>query len=85
MFNKSNSSNSSKYRKVDIVIPAFNEEESVASVVNVIKQLDYINNIIVVNDGSTDNTHNEAKNAGAIVIDHINNKGKGAAIQKFNS
>lgn len=81
MFNKSNSSNSSKYQKVDIVIPAFNEEESVASVVNVIKQLDYINNIIVVNDGSTDNTHNEAKNAGAIVIDHINNKGKGAAIQ----
>ncbi|OWT33822.1 dolichyl-phosphate-mannose-protein mannosyltransferase [Methanobrevibacter sp. 87.7] len=81
MFNKSKSSNSSKYQKVDIVIPAFNEEESVASVVSVIKQLDYINNIIVVNDGSTDNTHNEAKNAGAVVIDHLVNKGKGAAIK----
>lgn len=80
MFNKSKSSKSD-YKYVDIVIPAFNEEESVAKVVNVIKQLDYIDNVIVVNDGSTDRTHEEAINAGAIVIDHNVNKGKGAAIR----
>jgi glycosyltransferase involved in cell wall biosynthesis len=66
---------------VDVVLPAFNEEESVATVIGVIKQLDYINKIIVVNDGSTDNTESEALKAGAQVINHDVNKGKGAAIK----
>ncbi|MCI6929728.1 MAG: glycosyltransferase [Methanobrevibacter boviskoreani] len=82
MFNfRKSSDSSSKNLTVDVVIPAFNEEESVATVIGVIKQLDYIHEVIVVNDGSTDNTESEAKSAGARVINHNVNKGKGAAIK----
>ena len=58
--------------KVGIVIPAFNEELTIAQVVNSVKKYGYA---IVVNDASTDRTREIAKDAGAIVIDHKNNKG----------
>ena len=65
---------------VAVVIPAFNEENTVADIVNVVKSIDCINEIVVVNDGSTDNTEKEALSAGARVINHDANKGKGAAL-----
>ena len=77
---KTNNS-SMKNLTVDVIVPAYNEEESVAQVINVIKELEYINNVIVVNDGSTDNTEKLATEAGAEVINHKINKGKGAAIK----
>ena len=70
-----------KYQKVSVIIPAFNEEETVATVVNVVKKVSCVDEIIVVNDGSTDNTESEALNAGARVINHEVNKGKGAALR----
>lgn len=69
-----------KYQKVSVIIPAFNEEDTVARVVEVVKKAKYVDEIIVVNDGSHDNTAEEALRAGAIVINHDVNKGKGEAL-----
>lgn len=69
-----------KYQKVSVIIPAYNEEETVAKVVEVVKSVSFVDEIIVVNDGSTDNTTKEAEKAGAIVIEHEVNKGKGQAL-----
>lgn len=38
--------------KVSVIIPAFNEEETVANVINVVKKVKYVDEVIVVNDGS---------------------------------
>ena len=58
--------------KVAIVIPAFNEEDTIAQVVNAVK--DY-GCPIVVNDGSTDNTKIVALQCGAVIVNHTNNQG----------
>ena len=81
-------SNNTKVKKdsVAVVIPAYNEEENVDIVVNAVKKVDYINEIIVVDDGSSDNTFKKAQNAGARVIKHNHNQGKGAALKTgFNN
>lgn len=52
---------------VDVIIPAFNEEKSIAKVVGDIP--DWVRDIIVCNNGSTDNTKEVASKAGAIVVD----------------
>lgn len=67
--------------KVSVIIPAFNEEETVGSVVEVTKKLSYVDEVIVVDDGSKDKTVEEAEKAGAIVISHETNQGKGSAIK----
>jgi glycosyltransferase involved in cell wall biosynthesis len=61
-----------------ICIPAFNESDFIENVVK--KSLEYADKVIVCDDGSTDDTANLAKAAGAIVISHKKNKGYGAAI-----
>ncbi|MGN0175207.1 MAG: glycosyltransferase [Methanobrevibacter sp.] len=70
-----------KYKKVSVIIPAYNEEETVAKVVGVVKKAVYVDEIIVVNDGSSDQTESEAIKAGAKVINHETNKGKGEALK----
>ena len=74
-------STKNSYKSVSIVIPAYNEEATVARVVGVARKLDYVDEVIVVDDGSTDRTVEEAENAGATVISHIMNEGKGSAIK----
>lgn len=66
---------------VSIVIPAYNESKTVGKVVKVINGLDCVDEIIVVDDGSFDETAKAAQDAGATVIVHSRNKGKGAAIK----
>lgn len=70
-----------KTMTVSVIIPAYNEEKTVAHVVKVVKSLDYISEVVVVDDGSMDQTSKFAEEAGAIVIHHIKNRGKGAAIK----
>jgi glycosyltransferase involved in cell wall biosynthesis len=65
---------------ISVVIPAFNEEKSIGKVINDIPR-DVVNNVIVVNNGSTDSTAEVAKVAGAIVLDEMR-KGYGWACLK---
>ena len=67
--------------QVSILIPAYNEGQSIGVVVAKIKKLYPDFEIIVVNDGSTDNTADMAKDAGALVYNHPYNIGNGAAIK----
>jgi glycosyltransferase involved in cell wall biosynthesis len=61
------------------VIPCCNEESTIGSVV--LKTKRFVNEVLVVDDGSSDETKKIAKEAGAIVISHRKNRGKGAAIR----
>ncbi|MGI6129519.1 MAG: glycosyltransferase family 2 protein [bacterium] len=68
-------------RRPDIVavIPCYNEQETIKTVVS--KAFKYVPQVIVVDDGSNDQTAKEAQMAGAIVLAHPYNQGKGAAIK----
>src|SRR3989344_2291575 len=67
--------------KISCIIPAFNEESTIKKVLKVVKKVRTINEIIVVDDGSIDDTFKKAKQKGVKVIKHKVNKGKGAAIK----
>ncbi len=60
-------------------IPAYNESKYVGTIVLSARQ--YVDEVIVVDDGSTDNTVEIARLAGAEVVQHPRNRGYGAAIQ----
>ena len=64
--------------KTGVILPAFNEERAIASVVRAV--LDHCPNAVVVDDGSTDRTASEAEAAGAQVIRLPVNQGKGVAL-----
>jgi UDP-N-acetylglucosamine---dolichyl-phosphate N-acetylglucosaminyltransferase len=66
--------------KTVIIIPAYNEEKNIKTIVNSCQVLGY-NDIMVVDDGSTDNTARIACEAGATVLSHVINRGVGAATQ----
>lgn len=69
--------------KVCIIIPAYNEASVIASVINDIASTfnnsSYDTDIVVVNDGSKDDTSSVSNEEGARVIDHILNTGAGGA------
>ena len=67
--------------KISIVLPAKNEAGAILQTVKAIRQLNRVDEIIVVNDGSTDDTAQLAEQAGAKVINHPYSKGNGAAIK----
>ena len=70
---------------VSIVIPAHNEAEKIVEVLQKIKRI--LNNtseryeIIVVNDGSTDDTGQKARDLGIKVIEHVKNLGYGRSLK----
>jgi glycosyltransferase involved in cell wall biosynthesis len=66
---------------VTILLPAYNEEQSIADTIKSIQQLHPDFEILVIDDGSTDNTMKEAMDAGATVWPHPYNIGNGAAIK----
>ena len=68
-------------RKLFIIagIPAFNEEKYIGKII--LKTKKYVDEVIVVNDGSTDMTSEIARALGATVVDHPRNMGYGAALR----
>jgi len=68
-------------RRVSIVIPACNEAGAIADVVKELRAAADWGEIIVVDDGSTDETAARAQSAGARVVRHPYNKGNGAAVK----
>ena len=66
---------------ISIIIPAYNEAQNIGSVIRRITELYPRAEIIVINDGSTDNTSSEAGKSGATVYNHPYNIGNGAAIK----
>ena len=67
-------------KKIYILIPAYNEANKIGTVITDLKNAGYTN-ILIVNDGSKDNTEEIAKNAGGEVLNHIINRGQGAALR----
>lgn len=64
------------------IIPAYNEEKYLGAVLSVLRSVQYLSEIIVVNDGSVDKTSEVARSFGVRVIDLPNNQGKGAAMRQ---
>jgi len=69
-------------KKLYILIPAYNEEKSITSVINSIPMYSNVQKfVIVIDDGSTDNTILNARNAGATVLANNQNLGLGATFK----
>jgi glycosyltransferase involved in cell wall biosynthesis len=68
-------------KRILIIIPAFNEAESVAGVIDDIRAELPVADIVVVNDGSGDETARVAEEAGVTVLSHPYNMGIGATMQ----
>lgn len=65
-------------QKPCVVIPAYREQRMIRDVVQRVRQ--YVQTVIVVDDGSPDRTAEEAGAAGAVVLRHPTNMGKGVAL-----
>ncbi len=68
-------------RDVSVIIPACNEGKSIGMLMRKIRSLHPDYEVIVVNDGSTDDTADVARESGAIVYSHPYNVGNGAAVK----
>jgi glycosyltransferase involved in cell wall biosynthesis len=66
---------------ISVIVPVFNEEGNILNVINKIRQSISTNDeIIVVDDGSIDNTVSEVKKSNCILIENKINKGKGQSL-----
>jgi len=66
---------------VTVVVPAFNEASGIGPVVTALRSAARWQDVLVVDDGSTDDTAGAAERAGARVIRHPYNKGNGASVK----
>jgi len=64
-----------------IIIPAYNEVESLGNLLNDLSKLDGCEQIIVVNDGSTDSMGDVVKGENVKLINHEGNRGYGASLK----
>jgi len=65
--------------RVVVIIPAYNEEKTLGKVLREVVK--YVNLVIVIDDGSNDNTVEKVKHKKIILLKHIINLGQGAALQ----
>lgn len=61
------------------IVPAYNEEEKIGPVVQGL--FNHVDRVVVVDDGSIDNTGKKAKDVGVVVLKHEINRGQGASLQ----
>jgi len=66
-----------------VVVPAFNEEKKIGRVLSDLFEHGY-DKVVVVDDGSQDDTYGKAKELGAMVLRHAINRGQGAALETGN-
>src|SRR5262245_21435885 len=66
---------------VSVIVPAFNEGATIEALVSGLHRAGSWHEILVVDDGSTDDTGSRAARAGARVVRHPYNKGNGAAVK----
>ena len=64
-----------KERQICVIMPTFNEEATIKQVVEDFQRQNFVNNVVVIDNKSTDDTVKIAKDCGAKVIDKIENKG----------
>lgn len=69
-------------KEIAVIIPAFNEETQIGSVLEVVTPLSWIDQIIVINDGSTDGTASKVREFQVRLTSLPHNQGKGAALQR---
>lgn len=70
-----------RQNKIAVVIPAHNEARRIAATVRACRALPGADLLIVVDDGSADNTQDYARGAGAVVVRHAVNRGKASAME----
>lgn len=68
--------------KIFAIIPAYNEEKNIQKVIEDVKR--NVAQVVVIDDGSNDNTCRLAQNCGVVVLEHLINLGQGAALQTGN-
>lgn len=69
-------------KKVSVLIPAHNEEKSINDTICAVRSISEVDEIVVVDDASVDNTAKIASCAGAVVVTLPSNLGKGGALNK---
>lgn len=70
-----------RQQRVAVVIPAKDEARRIAATVRAAKAIPQVDLVLVVDDGSVDNTQDVAREAGAVVVRHSHNRGKAAAME----
>ncbi|WP_255596273.1 glycosyltransferase family 2 protein [Cellulomonas sp. C5510] len=68
-------------QRVAVVIPAKDESRRIAATVRSARAIPHVDLVLVVDDGSEDNTQHVAREAGAVVVRHSHNRGKASAME----
>ncbi len=67
--------------KIVVIVPAYNEEKHIGGVLDILRNVNLIDEILVVSDGSSDNTAEVARSYDVRVVERQTNGGKGAAMK----